>query len=398
MVFSGCEQPTDDGPSAPALTGTVTITGTPLVGATLTADTSELNAPPPSEKEDDLYQYEWETGTLDQDGEFTPDSAEDDGEDDNSTEYIILSEDDGKYIRVVVSVDGYSGSVPSEPVGPVTVTPPTYTVTVPQLTNGSVSADTASATAEATITLTVSPAPRYQLTGGSLTVTKAGGVTVPVTQVTGSGNKYTFTMPAANVTVQAQFELLPAGVYSISAGTMTGGTVGISSASATENATVTLTVTPYAGYQYTAYSLVIAKAGGGTVPATMSGNTYTFTMPADDITVTAQFTLISYSVSIAGGIANGSVSASPVSATVGQTVTPVTAYQLKEGSLKVNGSAVGIVKENNSTYTFSMGTPSLRRRAQRGALRSLRSFRLAGLRPWHTYRSAPFRIPNLRLI
>jgi hypothetical protein len=82
----------------------------------------------------------------------------------------------------------------------VTVNPaPTYTVTVNSLTNGAVSASPTSAAAGTTITLTVTPASGYVLQAGSLKVNN-GAVSVA-----GSGSTYTFTMPAANVTVGAVF-------------------------------------------------------------------------------------------------------------------------------------------------------------------------------------------------
>ncbi|MDR0623981.1 MAG: bacterial Ig-like domain-containing protein [Treponema sp.] len=82
----------------------------------------------------------------------------------------------------------------------VTVNPaPVYTVTVNSLTNGAVSASPTSATAGTVITLTVTPDPGWVLQAGSLKVNN-GAVSVD-----GSGSTYTFTMPAAGVTVDAVF-------------------------------------------------------------------------------------------------------------------------------------------------------------------------------------------------
>lgn len=76
----------------------------------------------------------------------------------------------------------------------------TYSVTVDSsITNGTVTADKATAEEHETVTLTVSPNNGYELT--SLSVT-ANGSSVTVT---GSGSTYTFTMPASNVTVNATF-------------------------------------------------------------------------------------------------------------------------------------------------------------------------------------------------
>ncbi len=77
----------------------------------------------------------------------------------------------------------------------------TYPVTVKSVTNGSVKADKASASAGSTVTITVTPDKGYEL--NKLTVTDKDGKTVSVT-AKGSG-QYTFAMPAGSVTVAASF-------------------------------------------------------------------------------------------------------------------------------------------------------------------------------------------------
>ena len=89
-----------------------------------------------------------------------------------------------------------------------------YSVTIGQLTNGSVSAGLYNATAETTVTLTVNPAEGCRLKANSLAVTKADGSPV---SVIGSG-PYTFTMPAYDVTVSAEFEPIPFSGSSTAAG------------------------------------------------------------------------------------------------------------------------------------------------------------------------------------
>ena len=79
----------------------------------------------------------------------------------------------------------------------------TYAVTTPAVENGSVSVSTKSAAQGSTVTITVTPDSGYAL--DRLTVTDAKGAAVAVTAL-GDG-KYTFTMPAAQVTVQASFAL-----------------------------------------------------------------------------------------------------------------------------------------------------------------------------------------------
>jgi formylglycine-generating enzyme required for sulfatase activity len=93
----------------------------------------------------------------------------------------------------------------------------TYTVTVADCSNGSVTANPTSAAQGATVTLTASPSSGYELD----TISAAAG-TSAVT-LSGSGNTRTFTMPAANVTVTAAFKALPAGFVKVEGATIVGG-------------------------------------------------------------------------------------------------------------------------------------------------------------------------------
>lgn len=80
-----------------------------------------------------------------------------------------------------------------------------YTVTVAALTNGSISATpNADVTIGTPVNLTITPASGYRLKSGSLKVYKTGDES---TTVTVSGNS--FSMPAYNVTVFAEFENIP---------------------------------------------------------------------------------------------------------------------------------------------------------------------------------------------
>ncbi len=93
----------------------------------------------------------------------------------------------------------------------------TYTVTVADCSNGSVTANPTSAAQGATVTLTASPSSGYELD----TISAAAG-TSAVT-LSGSGNTRTFTMPAANVTVTAAFKALLAGFVKVEGATIVGG-------------------------------------------------------------------------------------------------------------------------------------------------------------------------------
>ena len=85
--------------------------------------------------------------------------------------------------------------------------PATYTVTVSSVTNGTVTADkTSDVTAGDTVTLTVTPDTGYEL--DALIVRDDGGNLVTV-----SGNS--FTMPAANVNVEASFKAVAPATYTV---------------------------------------------------------------------------------------------------------------------------------------------------------------------------------------
>jgi hypothetical protein len=72
------------------------------------------------------------------------------------------------------------------------------------VTNGTVSASPASAAEGDTVMVTVTPDDGYRLVAGSLKYTADGGVTY--TEITVAESVYSFVMPAADVTVTAQFE------------------------------------------------------------------------------------------------------------------------------------------------------------------------------------------------
>jgi hypothetical protein len=159
--------------------------------------------------------------------------------------------------------------------------PASYSVHVSPLSGGTVSASQTSATAGTTLTLTVTPEVGYRLTSGTL---KATGGDVAISE----SEPYTFTMPAAHVTVSAEFEALPPDTYTVSIDKFDGGTVGADKTSAAAGTTITLTVKPDEGYVLVSGSLKYSYGGNDYTPA-VSGTTYIFTMPAADVTVSALF-------------------------------------------------------------------------------------------------------------
>ena len=158
-----------------------------------------------------------------------------------------------------------------------------HTVTKGTITNGTVTIigeenNSLNAFKGQTVTLSATPAEGYEFV--SWNVTRSGGVPVSVTN-------NTFTMPDYDVTVSATFQQIPAS-YSITTTANANGSIGVTvngeaSATASEGQTVTLTATANAGYEFISWSV---KQGETDVPMTGAN---TFTMPAGDVTVSANF-------------------------------------------------------------------------------------------------------------
>ena len=86
-----------------------------------------------------------------------------------------------------------------------TTTPATYSIAIPEVTNGKVTATPTSASKGTTVTLTAIPNESCELT--TLTVTDSKGDELELTDK--DDGKYTFTMPGSKVTVDAVFQLIP---------------------------------------------------------------------------------------------------------------------------------------------------------------------------------------------
>jgi hypothetical protein len=235
-----------------------------------------------------------------------------------------------------------------------------YSVTVSSLIRtGYVVTDHPAAAAGTLIGLGLMPYPGYRLKAGSLTV-NGGAIAVggPIA-ASGTGSVYTFIMPAAHVTVRAEFEVAETAAYTVTISAMTHGTVSPGAASAPEGTEVALTVAPDSGYGLKAGSL---KVNGGAIAVSGSGTSYAFIMPAASVTVTAEFEAIRYPITVHSPMPNGTVTPSHTSAVKGTgvtlTVAPDSGYGLKAGSLKVNGGAIA-VSGSGASHAFIMPAASV---------------------------------------
>ena len=185
-----------------------------------------------------------------------------------------------------------------------------YNVTVAgTVENGTVGVEPKTAAAKDVVTVTVTPNTNFKYTDGSLKATYTDGGTKKEINdfkaVDGKENTYTFEMPAADVTVSAVFEPVKAKTYSVTINPSNNGTVTADKTTDVEaGKLVTLTVTPaddmFTLAQLAKNGLVIKDSENTDVPYTTveEGKTYTFEMPAADVTVAAQFTVVKYGIEV----------------------------------------------------------------------------------------------------
>ena len=223
-----------------------------------------------------------------------------------------------------------------------------YTVTVATVTGGKVEVSSTSYAKGSIVTVTVTPDSGKELT--SLTYTPAGGSAVAIT-----GNK--FTMPGANVTINASFGT-PTAKYSVTlnANPTAGGTV---TASATSNITkdteIILTATPKTGYVLTGFTAMNTSTNE---TFTISGNS--FTMPAGNVNVVANFattTDTTYTVKSTSDRVSVSTSSALAGATINLSVNPQEGKVLQKLEVK-NTSDNSVVYEATSGNEHSFTMPA----------------------------------------
>lgn len=237
-------------------------------------------------------------------------------------------------------------------------------------------ADLDKVTAGTTITVVATPKDGYTLTADGVVVTYGDNQTLKATPDTEKANTYTFAMPAGDATVSAAFEEVKK--YNVTvAGTVENGTVGVEPKTAAAKDVVTVTVTPNTNFKYTDGSLKATYTDGGTKKEindfkAVDGkeNTYTFEMPAADVTVSAAFEEIAtetYTVTVTKGgegkvTVNGQETEKLEGLKSGDTVTlkinPIdTDTLLTElaGVTVTSGKVdVSTTKVDENTYTFKM--------------------------------------------
>ena len=230
---------------------------------------------------------------------------------------------------------------------------PTYTVTISSaITNGKVTASSTTCKENTQVILTAVPNSGYVLKAGSLTVMNTTTNTVvPVTD----GK---FSMPAGNVNVVAEFEPAGAATYTITDKTTTGGEMKASTTSAKAGVTITLTADADEGYVVDAKPTV-KDASNNDVTVDGSNGTYTFEMPASNVTVVGSFKKATYKVNVTQpSITDCGLSVNPSSyeqgKTVEVTVSVAAGHALEKLTYTEAGKDPVTITKASGKYTFTM--------------------------------------------
>ena len=220
-----------------------------------------------------------------------------------------------------------------------------YTVTVNNTSElGTVSADLHEACQGDTVTLTVTLNDSYHYIPDTVSYTY-GSSTVTITPTEGV---YSFTMPEADVTVNASFKKA---AHTVTIGQLTNGAITSNRETAVEGDIVTLSVVPDDGYRLQGLPAVTDKNGGS---VTVNSD-YSFTMPADEVTVTGVFERL-YAVNTS--TAHGAITTVETAAEgeiVVLSFTPDVGYGLNADSVSVRDTQGNPVTVTSNQFAMPAG-------------------------------------------
>lgn len=264
----------------------------------------------------------------------------------------------------------YTFAMPAYPVNVSAEFVKEYKVTVADTANenGETKVSATAAVEGTEVTVTVKAADNYQLKADSLTYSYQIGEDTKTEKLTPNAEgKATFKMPAADVKVTAEYVEKKPEAYTVTVNKATNGTVTADKETAAAGDTVTLTVkadeTMYSQAVLAEDGLKVADSKGAAVACTAGADgTYTFTMPADNVTVTATFEIVAYGVEVAptehGSVTfEGGKKYFKVGENVTATFTAEAGYELASASYQEGNKPTDItakVKEASNTYTFTM--------------------------------------------
>ena len=224
-----------------------------------------------------------------------------------------------------------------------------YTITTPYTEYGTItpSSDTASAGTQVVLNVTPDEAARLK----SISVTDAKENRIPVEKQ--KDGSYVFTMPESDVTVNAKFETVQYKVVLPEEPAYSSVTADHETAAMGD--TVTVTVVPETDHKA---SIRVETETGALIGAEKNGDSWSFTMPAGDVTVKVIADKTIYQVttmSADGGSIEAKANSTVADATVTLIPTADAGMQLKTLiATNGNGEKIKLSKRSDGTYTFKM--------------------------------------------
>ena len=256
----------------------------------------------------------------------------------------------------------YTFAMPAYPVNVSAEFVKEYKVTAAPAENGTVTVDPAAAVEGTDVTVTVKAADNYQLKADSLTYSYQIGEDKKTEKLTLTDGKATFKMPAADVTVDAKFEAIPAKTYGITSD-VTNGTAKLSVETAAVGDTVEVTFTANGENYKLEESSVRYEKKDDTSTAkalTLTDDKYSFTMPDYDVVVKAVFAKTTHTVTCK--VTNGTATVDPTGEIEEGTSVTVTFkpdedkanYVLKENPKLDSGNLHTTLNVSDGVGTFKM--------------------------------------------
>lgn len=265
-------------------------------------------------------------------------------------------------VKAGTEANTYTFAMPAYPVNVSAEFVKEYKVTAAPAENGTVTVDPAAAVEGTDVTVTVKAADNYQLKADSLTYSYKSGEDTKTEKLTLTDGKATFKMPAADVTVDAKFEAIPAKTYGITSD-VTNGTAKLSVETAAVGDTVEVTFTANGENYKLEESSVRYEKKDDTSTAkalTLTDDKYSFTMPDYDVVVKAVFAKTTHTVTC--NVTNGTATVDPTGEIKEGTNVTVTFkpdedkanYVLKENPKLDSGNLHTTLNVSDGVGTFNM--------------------------------------------
>ena len=267
-------------------------------------------------------------------------------------------------VKAGTEANTYTFAMPAYPVNVSAEFVKEYKVTVADTANknGETKVSATAAVEGTEVTVTVKAADNYQLKADSLTYSYQIGEDKKTEKLTLTDGKATFKMPAADVTVDAKFEAIPAKTYGITSD-VTNGTAKLSVETAAVGDTVEVTFTANGENYKLEESSVRYEKKDDTSTAkalTLTDDKYSFTMPDYDVVVKAVFAKTTHTVTC--NVTNGTATVDPTGEIKEGTNVTVTFkpdedkanYVLKENPKLDSGNIHTTLNVSDGVGTFNM--------------------------------------------